>query len=140
MFLTHFVPSAPILYPLKASENVFWCFQCVMEECLRIGFKFKLLNQLRCKQSIFVNMTQKISLFSYYEIKVIMIIITTTTINNTIRRKSEVFTQDSVLSEPHKQNIRNAIIHNHFLPSSTKQFLGNLGYFNKDYIYCIKNI
>ena len=46
-----FVPSAPFLYPLKTSENlnVFWCFQGVAEWCLGIGFKFKLLNQLRCK-------------------------------------------------------------------------------------------
>ena len=27
------------------------------EECLGIGFRFKPLNQLRCKWSIFVNMT-----------------------------------------------------------------------------------
>ena len=54
-----FVPSAPFLYSLKTSKNlnVFWCFQGVGEECLGTGFKFKLLNQLGCKQSIFVNVT-----------------------------------------------------------------------------------
>ena len=43
--------SAPVLYPLKTSENsnVFCCFQGVGEKCLGIGSKLKLLNQLRCK-------------------------------------------------------------------------------------------
>ena len=45
-----FGPSAPFLYQLKTLENLnlFRRFQGVGEECLKIGFKFQLLNQLRC--------------------------------------------------------------------------------------------
>ena len=29
-----FVPNAPFLYPLKTSENFFWCFQGVDKGCI----------------------------------------------------------------------------------------------------------
>ena len=36
MFVNPFIPNAPFLYPLKASENrkVFWCFQRVEKGCI----------------------------------------------------------------------------------------------------------